>query len=463
MGTEKRLPRRINISDWEDNFRTCYNTQKQRTEFEMRYSTYTNGVRSRQHTGWFATKEEAEREALRHKANLKREQKKKEKAEKEKTIASYFDDYEEYIRSRPLDDSFSASERRSVLMRIKAIKDTIDMDGLTAGTINESDIRRWGAQLEEKRNTRTGTVISATYYNLLAIEGNKFIAWLNRRLASPLPPTAKIEKKKKAKSAPRQHTAESERWDYYKHEEWMLIAGTCGFLPEEIDLSGQTEPAAIADILTAQQYGFLILNFLYYEGLRSEEMRELRWRDIDFKNGAISIERASNYRILAQDRDAYKAIRTTKNHSSMRKIPMYHDEMPEDPYSDIRSYLTLLFNAQTIGMPKKAIVSKMLDARVFPSREHPDGEYTPHALDRWIRKFAKDTGLRRISIHGLRHSYAEWQCKTRNMPRDIVKDTMGHVDEDMLNMVYAPATQDEKYDRLRAWEDAQKQMKKGDS
>lgn len=443
-----------------NNIETRHNPKTRKLEYRCRYYLCTNGKWSHRRTGWCASEEAARREAERKKAELSVAAKKQARQERDKAISTYLNEYEDWIKSRPLDTSFSASERRSVVMRIDIVRKVVNMANLTAGTIDEQDIRMWGAQLAAYISPRTGKAISVTYYNLLAIETNKFIDWLNERLRKPLPPTAKIPRRKKAKSAPKQHTAEADRWDYYTHEEWMLIAGTCGFLPSEIDLSGRTEPAKIADILTAQQYGFLVVNFLYYEGLRAEEMRELRWRDVDFKNGTISIERASNYRILAQDREAYKAIRSTKNQSSMRKIWMYHDETPDDPYSDIRSYLTLLFTAQTIGMPPKAIAAKMLNARVFPSREHPEGEYTPHALDRWIRQFAKATGLQRIGVHGLRHSYAEWQCKTRNMPRDLVKDSMGHVDEDMLNRVYAPATQDEKYDRMKAWELKQKAQKK---
>lgn len=460
MGTEKKLPKRINISEWEDNFRTCYNTKEQRTEFEMRYSTYTNGVRSQHHSGWFATKEEAEREALRHAANLKREHKKKEKAEKEKTIASYFNDYEEYIRSRPLDDSFSASERRSVLMRTKIIKETVDMTGLTAGTINESDIRRWGAQLEEKRNNKTGKVIAVTYYNLLAVEGNKFIAWLNRRLANPLPNTARIPRKRRAKPAPKQHTADNDKWDYYSHAEWMRISATCGFRPGDIVISDRSKRMTIADVLTAKQYGFLVLNFIYHEGTRPEELMELRWKDIDFRHGEITVGRANNYRIHAQDREEYAGIKATKNHSSMRTIWMYHDEEPSDPYSDIRGYLTLLFEIATAGVPEKQIYSaEILDALVFPSREHPGKVYTPHPMDRWLRTFAAETGLSRIPVMGLRHSYAEWQYRERHMPREQLRATMGHVDEVMLDRVYAPATQEDRFDSVRTWEMKQKALK----
>jgi len=427
------------------------------TQYRCRYAYYSEDKKRHQgHTKWCTSERAARKEAERKVIGLTVEAKENGRKERSKAISTYMDEYEEYIRKHRLDDSFSASERRSVLMRMKAIRETITLAGITAGTLDERDIARWEAELEDKISERTGTVISDNYYNLLVNELNKFLTWVNRRLRDPLPATAKLKRKRKSHPAAKQHTQDSDRWDYYTLAEWTLISQACGFTPEEIKIPKSDEPLHIADFLTAQQYGYLILNFLFHEGLRPEEMQELRWRDIDFTNNEIHVSRANNYRIRAEDRDAYASIRATKNHTSMRTIPMYHDEMPEDPYSDIRSYLSMLFNARTQGIPEKKIASKMKDELVFPSRDHPGQVYTPHPLDMWLRRFAETTGLRRIRVMGLRHSFAEWQCKKRLMPRDVLKSIMGHVDERMLNMVYAPATQEERYDKVKAWEQAQR-------
>lgn len=127
-------------------------------------------------------------------------------------------------------------------------------------------------------------------------------------------------------------------------------------------------------------YAAVVLAALY--GLRRSEVLGLRWRDIDFNRGVLTISntvvRCGELRIEAE---------TTKSANSHRVISLLPDTIP---------YLKSLKKAQQAAgtIPNKVCA-------------WPDGgEVRPDFLTRKIKKVMKRAGLHPIRFHDLRHTAA---------------------------------------------------------
>lgn len=117
-------------------------------------------------------------------------------------------------------------------------------------------------------------------------------------------------------------------------------------------------------------------------GLRREELCGLRWENVDFQRRLIHIREA---------RAAYGAHviqKETKNRSSVRAL-----YMPED----ILRLLTAEQDRQrrTLSSPPDHVVLNRLGT-----------PYSPNALSLAFTRFIRSRGLPRVTLHGLRHSFA---------------------------------------------------------
>lgn len=127
-------------------------------------------------------------------------------------------------------------------------------------------------------------------------------------------------------------------------------------------------------------YAAVVLATLY--GLRRSEVLGLRWRDIDFTRGTLTI---SNTVVMSGDIKI--EAETTKSANSHRVITLLPDTIP---------YLQSLKKAQQAAgtIPNKVCA-------------WPDGgEVRPDFLTRKVRKVMKQAGLRPIRFHDLRHTAA---------------------------------------------------------
>lgn len=112
---------------------------------------------------------------------------------------------------------------------------------------------------------------------------------------------------------------------------------------------------------------------LYWCGLREGEMLALTRNDIDFSSHTISVNKTF-MRLKGKDH-----VSSPKTESSIRTV-----SMPEFLCEELQEYLALLYNNNP-------------DDRIF--------SVTKSALTRQFHKYAQMAGLRRITIHGLRHSH----------------------------------------------------------
>jgi integrase len=69
---------------------------------------------------------------------------------------------------------------------------------------------------------------------------------------------------------------------------------------------------------------------------------------------------------------------------------------------------------------------------------YTDGRPTAHDnRSGWFRKFIERHGLRKITFHGLRHTYATLLIHSKSMPEFAISKTLGHSDTSMLTKTYA--------------------------
>ena len=114
---------------------------------------------------------------------------------------------------------------------------------------------------------------------------------------------------------------------------------------------------------------------LYWCGLRIGELLALTLSDIDFDDGIISVTKTYNHL------NGREIISTPKTPSSVRKV-----SMPAFLIDELKEYIGLLYE------PKE-------DQRIF--------QISKSKISSNFHKLSDQAGLKRITIHGLRHPYVK--------------------------------------------------------
>ena len=150
-----------------------------------------------------------------------------------------------------------------------------------------------------------------------------------------------------------------------------------------------------------QHFLFIVIWFLFMTGMRMSEATALQWDDIDFDTGVISINKTLYYR----NKNDFRFV-DPKTKASARNIVLDNDtlnllsEWKKTQQNSIESFFVLSYNSI------------------------PTQKYTiSHAIER----YAKAAKIKRISIHGLRHSHAALLINLGENPL-IVKERLGHKD-----------------------------------
>ncbi|SCB16617.1 tyrosine-type recombinase/integrase [Rhizobium hainanense] len=164
-----------------------------------------------------------------------------------------------------------------------------------------------------------------------------------------------------------------------------------------------------------------------FTGMRSSELRGLRWQDVDLKRGQISVN---------QRADQFKEIGPTKSEAGVRTIPV-----PPPVINALKTHRlkqpnkTGLVFANPDGEPRshtnivnKGLIPAMLRASVVVE-VGKDKDGAP------ILK-AKYTGM-----HALRHFYASWLINRKEegglgLPAKMVQERLGHASIVMTMDVY---------------------------
>ncbi|MBC8575193.1 site-specific integrase [Yanshouia hominis] len=135
----------------------------------------------------------------------------------------------------------------------------------------------------------------------------------------------------------------------------------------------KAEYLKFADAMMDKPISYYAFEMLYWCGIREGELLALSASDFDFTNSTVTISK-SYQRLKGQD-----VITTPKTKKSNRVI-----KMPQFLCEEMQDYIKMFYSAED-------------DERIFPISKH----YLHSEMDRGC----KETGVKRIRIHDLRHSH----------------------------------------------------------
>ena len=135
----------------------------------------------------------------------------------------------------------------------------------------------------------------------------------------------------------------------------------------------KAEYLKFADAMMDKPVSYYAFEMLYWCGIREGELLALSASDFDFTNSTVTISK-SYQRLKGQD-----VITTPKTKKSNRVI-----KMPQFLCEEMQDYIKMFYSAED-------------DERIFPISKH----YLHSEMDRGC----KETGVKRIRIHDLRHSH----------------------------------------------------------
>ena len=171
-------------------------------------------------------------------------------------------------------------------------------------------------------------------------------------------------------------------------------AGTIGKAKaEEMDYWTYDEYIAFREGVKDKPLSYICFEVLYWTGMREGELLALSLADIDFDNKTISINRTY---LRIEGKDVFTSPKTRK---SKRKIPI-----PDFLCQELSDYIQSRY---------------MLDAdeRLFPVTK----SYLSHEMIRGC----KNTGIKKIRIHDIRHSHASLLIN-QGCDALMLADRLGH-------------------------------------
>lgn len=162
---------------------------------------------------------------------------------------------------------------------------------------------------------------------------------------------------------------------------------------EEMDFWTGEEFRKFIDSVMNKRLSYMAFMTLYWTGMRLGELLALNPKDVDLEKRTISITK-SYQRLGKKD-----VITPPKTPKSKRVITI-----PEFLATDIKDYMVSLYDLQE-------------DDRLFPITKY----YLEHEMQRGI----KESGVKRIRVHDLRHSHASMLIELGFSPLEIA-NRLGH-------------------------------------
>lgn len=164
--------------------------------------------------------------------------------------------------------------------------------------------------------------------------------------------------------------------------------------------------------------------FVLQTGLRTGELIGLEWKHIDFKNRVLTIEQSMEYRYKVGE----WRIGPPKSKSGYRTIPLTDEAIR-------------ILKAQKEKNESIKEVSNEWTEFVFLSRK---GEPIKNSTyDSALFKICDKVGVRRFSMHVLRHTFAT-RCIEANMKPKTLQKILGHSNIGITMNLYVSVTEDEK-------------------
>jgi len=163
-----------------------------------------------------------------------------------------------------------------------------------------------------------------------------------------------------------------------------------------------------------------IVTFDLLSGLRRGELLGLCWQDVDFDNKIITVSQTSNY---LPRKGLYTD--TPKTSSSSRPVRISQSAL-----------LLLLEYRQWQDAQKDSLGDAWedKDGRIFTS--DTGAPIFPDSVTKWFGSFVKRSGLPKVSVHSLRHTYASLMIAD-GAPLVVVSHQLGHAQTSTTANIYA--------------------------
>jgi integrase len=187
---------------------------------------------------------------------------------------------------------------------------------------------------------------------------------------------------------------------------------------EEMHFWTREEFSKFIDSVIDKHQSYMAFMMLYWTGIRLGELLALTVDDVDFEKRTIRISK-SYQRISGRD-----IITEPKTPKSKRVITI-----PQFLVLDLQDYIDSMYGAQK-------------EDRLFPITKY----YLEHEMQRGI----KESGLKRIRLHDLRHSHASMLVEMSFSPLEIA-NRLGHEKIETTLNTYShlyPDKQEKLADRL---------------
>jgi integrase len=202
-----------------------------------------------------------------------------------------------------------------------------------------------------------------------------------------------------------------------RSKETRAVARRKGKLKIGVDIPAPSEIRAIITALNGRWRAPLLT--MIFTGLRSSELRGLRWRDVDLKRGELHVR---------QRADCYNTIGPPKSAAGERIIPlppMVINTLREHRLTCLNCDLDLVFPDSNGNVESYHNITRY---GLFPTL------ITAGVVD-------ADDGPKYKGLHAMRHFYASWCINRRvdgglELPLKVVQARLGHASIQMTADIY---------------------------
>lgn len=154
-------------------------------------------------------------------------------------------------------------------------------------------------------------------------------------------------------------------------------------------------------------------------GMRRGELLALKWSDVDFEKSLLNISHSLNY---TAEKGLYEGL--PKTESSIRVVKLSNNTME------------MLKKYKAWQSEQRLKVGDLWHDEQWIFTRYDGQVYRPDTLTNWFEKFIKNNNLKKITIHGLRHTNASILI-AEHTPLTTVAGRLGHASTATTTKIYA--------------------------
>lgn len=408
------------------------NPKTGKKQYKVRYYFIADGKKKDSETGWFSTKEKAEREAKLLKERKEKEDRNKVLSRRDKQLVTVFEEYIEYLQKQS--EKETSNTNKQTYITAKAICRNHfpkDIQNIKINELTVFNFKSWLSYIN-KKDELGGLYVRLCRQNLI-----KFNIWLsnnNYYIDENLEELIDVGiRKVKLKHTKVGNKEESGKRNLITILDFQKI--TYYYYKAGIEIFRNF-------------YYYTLFYVLYFSGMRVEELAGLQWKFINLREShkSISIKNAIS---KMEDREhALQRVAAnnykTKNKTSVRIIPIF--EFYYSLLLDYKESYRYEFNLSK---------DEIEECFVFPhiDTHNPHDYLLSNQVLRELKRVCKDVDIDNTDLQMFRHSCAYFLIlpppNGLGYTEEKVKDYFGHTDTKMLQSVYARLNTVQKANRMR--------------